>query len=137
MKSDLPISIQAASELIKKYSKLKSLVNRLEAQVNFQTMTSGWYGDEESIIEFVLFIESSQSFQKKINNSLEGEKIDFSDDVVNFYDSKNNTNTCFIALTDSESCLLDEHEKLLNGLLNKKLTKVLNLLAIHFDFKEI
>ena len=48
--SKLPISIKVTQVFAEQYPTLNSVINKLEAQVNFQTMTAGWYGDENNII---------------------------------------------------------------------------------------
>ena len=54
----LPISIVANDELKTRYQQLASHCNKLEAQLNFQTMTAGWYGDEDKVYQIRLLIET-------------------------------------------------------------------------------
>jgi len=125
----LPISIHVSTELKTQFSRLGSVSNKLEAQFNFQTLTAGWYGDEENIFLINLIIETADGFLlKKIHNH-QGTITEFSDDVFSFYNEAENETNCFIAITDSEQKLLSSQEKVLPVFINKKLQKILNLIA--------
>jgi hypothetical protein len=136
MESQLPISIKVNSLLTERFSTLKSIAIRLESQLNFQTMTAGWYGDEENILSLYFSIESAESFQE-ICSSYPADKEELADDVLYICDQNNQFQTCFVAITDVEQHLLSEHPKLLAGLLEKKLYKVLNMIAQKLNFSEI
>ena len=105
MNSQLPISIKINNHLTEQFAKLKSLVNKLEAQFNFQTMTAGWYGDEENIVEICFSLESPQSFEQAISKSLFSDKLTLADDVISFYDSSTNLRICFVAITERAQML--------------------------------
>ena len=62
MTVSLPISIHVCENLIEQFSKIMSVCNKLEAQLNFQTMTANWYGDEDNILLVRLCLETPQSF---------------------------------------------------------------------------
>lgn len=127
----LPISLSCNIELTEQFEKLHSILNKLEAQLNFQTMTAGWYGDEAHIIDIKLMVETEDSFHRKIDNNTHKQacRKDFADDVVCFIQQTPEKVFCYIALTQSEVALLTEHNKLLAGFVDKKLTKVINLTA--------
>jgi hypothetical protein len=137
MSVQLPISIKLNDELKCQFVKLKSITNKLEAQFNFQTMTAGWYGDEENIVDICLSVETPISFNEQTDTPSMNERIDYADDAVSFFDKDNNILHCFVALTESELILLDEHTKLLAGFVEKKLCKVLNLIAERLSFSPI
>lgn len=136
MTLQLPITIKVNAELLAHFDKLSSIVNRLEAQYNFQTMTAGWYGDEENIVGICFSLESPASFEQAILNSLL-DKITHADDVISFFDPTKSLRRCFVALTEAEQELLQQHAKLLKGLIDKKLSKALNLLANELGVAEI
>jgi len=137
MTVELPISLNCNHTLNTKFDKLNSVLNKLEAQLNFQTMTAGWYGDEDDIITIKLMIETESSLVSEEFADCEGLRIDFADDVVCFWQKQENLAHCYVALTTAETELLAQHAKLLNGLLTAKLTKVLNLFAKQLGFSEI
>ncbi|PCH93613.1 MAG: hypothetical protein COB83_13595 [Gammaproteobacteria bacterium] len=126
----LPISIYVCDDLKQQFVKITSTCNKLEAQLNFQTMTANWYGDEDSILLVQLHLATSQGFveQQKLMQQIETQT--YSDDVFSYYqDNEEQTLICHIALTDSELLLLNQQNKLLVSLLQVKLQKVLNLVA--------
>ncbi len=137
MENQLPVTITLNDELVVQFNKLQSITNKLEAQFNFQTMSAGWYGDEDNIVQISLSVESQQSFTAKINQPTDIEPIDYSDDVVSFFDEANNLMHCFVALTENEVLLLNEHPKLMASFVDKKLSKVLSLLAKELGFSEV
>ncbi len=134
MTEELPISINVDNDLVDKYPKIKSVINKLEAQFNFHTLTANWYGDEEKILLIQLALETPMSFsqhQAELEHAaLEGVVIsNFSDDVTCSFNESEQQLLCNIAITESELTLLDQQPKLLAGFLQTKLHKVLNLIA--------
>jgi len=131
----LPISIQVNEELVKQFSNINSVKNKLEAQLNFQTLTANWYGDENNILSIFLYLETEESFifhkkaLKENNEKSENEFVEYSDDVVScFYQTENKVVT-HILLTANELNLLTKSPKILAVFLQTKLLKVLNLTA--------
>jgi len=134
MTEQLPISINIHDDLVDKFPKIKSVINKLEAQFNFHTLTANWYGDEENILLIQLLLETPMSFKLKqaelAELSLdEVELSHFSDDVTCRFNDREQQLLCHIAITESELALLDQQHKLLVGFLQAKLHKVLNLIA--------
>ncbi|MDO6445990.1 hypothetical protein Q4493_09415 [Colwellia sp. 1_MG-2023] len=137
MESQLPISIKVNSLLSEEFSTLESIANRLESQLNFQTMTAGWYGDENNILNLCVSIESPEKFYDISIKTHSTVKSEFADDVIYLPDQMNNLHSCFVAITDVEQRLLCQHPKLLASFLDKKLIKVLNLIATELNFPPI
>lgn len=137
MRVQLPITIKINHELAVQFMKLKSFVNKLEAQFNFQTMTAGWYGDEDNIVGICFSLESPESFEQVTSNTQLLDKITLADDVISFFDQEKNLRICFVAITETEQNLLEQHTKLLKGYIDKKLSKALNLLTNELDVPEI
>ena len=130
MTEQLPISIRACDDLKQQYIKIASVCNKLEAQFNFQTMTANWYGDEDNILSLQLALETPQSLleQQELLQTIDIQT--HSDDVFSYYrKNQGQTLMCHIAITTTESALLEQQSKLLAGLLTVKLHKVLNLIA--------
>ncbi|WP_448566707.1 hypothetical protein [Thalassotalea ganghwensis] len=132
----LPITIVANDALKTRYQHLASHCNKLEAQLNFQTMTAGWYGDEDKIYQIRLLIETVDDlanylhqFQQDQNNANKQNLHQLADDVLCFDNQQQLHMDVVIALTDSEHALLTSNEKLVLPLMQKKLTKVMNLVA--------
>ncbi|NQZ81090.1 MAG: hypothetical protein HRT52_08765 [Colwellia sp.] len=137
MTVQLPISIQASKELLDKFAKLSSVSNKLEAQFNFQTLTAGWYGDEENILMIHLSLETPASFyfQKMQESAIPQDE--FADDVLSYHNVAENKINCYIAITDSEIILLVQQPKLLAGFIQAKIKKILNLIANKLSFEQI
>ncbi|NQZ21819.1 MAG: hypothetical protein HRT53_07125 [Colwellia sp.] len=129
MTEQLPISIQPSNDLMTQFSKIKSVCNKLEAQFNFQTLTANWYGDEDNILSINLYLETSNFFDLEKANIHQGEISNFADDVFSVYQKELPQINCFIAITPAELTLLGQQEKLLPIYIEKKLHKVLNLIA--------
>jgi len=130
MTEKLPISIQPSNELMDKFIQIKAISNKLEAELNFKTMTAGWYGDEENIHFINLIIDNGEEFLlQKIRNH-QGSITEFSDDVFSFYDETKNITNCFIAITETEQKVLSHQEKIVPVFIHKKLQKILNLIAV-------
>jgi len=134
MTAQLPITISIKSELVDKFPKMPSIINKLEAQFNFHTLTANWYGDEEHILLIQLLLDIPAGFMKS-QEELKFLATDtfqithFSDDVMCKFNERAQQLFCHIALTDSELELLEKQSKLLTGFLQAKLHKVLNLIA--------
>lgn len=134
MTEQLPITINIHHALIERFSKIKSVCNKLEAQFNFQTLTASWYGDEDNILSIQLFLETTSSLLDRNNalnklNSVNTLIKQFSDDVICCINDIELQLDCFVAMTESELALIQSQPKLLAGLIQVKLKKVLNLIA--------
>jgi len=129
MTETLPLVIRSSTELIGQFPRIAPVVNRLEAQFNFQTLTAAWYGDEDNVLSICLRLETPSGFARQIEPPHSGQRMDFADDVVCFQDKAANIIDCYIAITDSELALLIQNNKLLMGYIQVKLQKVLNLIA--------
>ncbi|PKI13035.1 hypothetical protein [Colwellia sp. 12G3] len=134
MTETLPITINVNTDLLDKFSKLKSVSNKLEAQFNFQTLTANWYGDEEDILIIHLCLETPASFNQRQEEfdqlSLSDVSVShFSDDVISCFNKGEQQLLCVIAITTSELELLTLQPRLLTGFIQAKLHKVLNLIA--------
>ncbi len=134
MTEQLPITINIHNELIDKSPQISSVINKLEAQFNFQTLTANWYGDEENILTIQLSLEIPLSFKQ---HQEELDKLPltevsishFSDDVISCFNQDEQKLLCHVAITHSELTLLELKPKILSGFLQAKLHKVLNLIA--------
>ena len=135
----LPISIQCCDGLLAQFPKIVSVCNKLEAQLNFQTMTASWYGDEENILFVSLSLETLESFEIAHKEKSHQEIHRYSDDVFSLNDSQEHGSIlrCYIAITTSEFIMLTQQPKLLAGFLQVKLPKVLNLIAKQFNLNTI
>jgi hypothetical protein len=131
MTEQLPISIDACDELVQQYTKIISVNNKLEAQFNFQTMTANWYGDEDNILFVKLFIETPARFILQKNELNDNNLQHYSDDAFSYLNNREKEQMliCHVAITETELTLLENQPKLLAGLLQVKLQKVLNLIA--------
>ncbi len=134
MTEQLPITLLPSDELCEKFSKLKSVANKLEAQLNFQTMTAGWYGDEDNILSLNIHLEAIDGFSFKKQQNYQGVLSEMSDDVFSYYFANENLIDCFICITNSELTLLNQKENLLPHYLDTKLQKVINLIAEQLNF---
>ncbi len=130
MNEQLPIIITVSDELVIMLPKLNAVKNRLEAQFNFQTMTTNWYGDEENSVFIELQLQAPEAFSElQEKHQQQSEFTLFSDDVFSVFVEQNKQLTCMVAITDSELTLLSSQQKLLTPYLQKKLHKVINLIA--------
>lgn len=134
MTEALPITIKINDGLLNKFSKIKSVTNKLEAQFNFQTLTANWYGDEDNILAIELDLETPVSFKQRQEelNKLSGNEFTishFSDDVICCFNEGGQQLLCAIAITTSELELLTLQPKVLTGFIRTKLHKILNLIA--------
>ncbi len=137
MTEKLPISIQVSDDLVVKIENISSVSNKLEAQLNFHTMTANWYGEEEHVLQINFYlcdISELGHCGEDEGNSLKKEFL--ADDVL-MVSSENRLVDCYVAITASELLLLQRAPKLLSGYLGKKLTKVLNLIAKRWALEAI
>ena len=131
MSEKLPISIISSAELAMQFGNINSITNKLEAQLNFQTMTANWYGDEDDILFVQLNLGTPQSFVAQQETAQQHDINNYSDDVFSFYENsiEERVLICHIAITNAELVLLEQQNQLLAVLLKVKLQKVLNLIA--------
>lgn len=145
MTEQLPISIYVCDDLTKQWVNINSITNKLSAQFNFQAMTANWYGDEDNILFIQLLLETPKGFAIQKRKQQENQQIKqvkrveiHSDDVFSVLDDKDSRQlVCTIAITESEQNLLEQQAKLLSGLLQIKLQKVLNIIAKRLNLKLI
>ena len=143
MTVSLPISIHVCDNLTQQFAKIISVSNKLEAQLNFQTMTANWYGDEDNILFVQLYLETPQSFMSEQKTQHETHQRQnfrsYSDDVFSYDETveSNQKLICHIAITETELALLTQQGKVLEALLRAKLQKVLNLIAIQLKLNPI
>jgi hypothetical protein len=127
MEETLPITISTSESLAKRYNKLTSVVNKQEAQVNFQTLAAGWYEDENNITQLDMILVGNDEYLKQLALESSDDKTEISDDVMLYI---NQTQLkCLIAITDAEMELLDEQPKVLSGYISIKVKKVINEIA--------
>ena len=124
MTETLPISIQVSNDLVAEIKNIASVSNKLEAQLNFHTMTANWYSDEATILIINFYLVS---ISELVNETTHANIEMLADDVM--LSSTYNLVDCHMAITPAESALIEQQPKLLSGYLAKKLTKVLNLIA--------
>ena len=136
MTETLPITIKASDDLIDQISNITSICNKLEAQLNFHTMTANWYGEEENVLlinfQLVSINEHNDSTSSAAQVSVEA----LADDV-RLLISTNDLVDCQVAITLAEFELIKQQPKILSGYLAKKLTKVLNLIADKYQLAHI
>lgn len=139
---ELPIKINVSDELSQylpeSFKRIKSTCNKLSAQLNFQTMTANWYNDERKIITITLELTSPKTYQHLLNQQKKSTIKVFSDDV--FLINNNNDKpiySVFVALTTKEQTLINTHPALSYPLIDKKFTKVINLLADYLAINKI
>jgi len=137
MTEELPISFKACDELQAIFPSLNSVTNKLEAQLNFQTLAAGWYGDEENILLISLYLQSPEDFAFQQTQSNGGDLTYFADDVFSYHNQQDQQLSCYIAITETELQLLSQQQKLLAGYLQKKVLKVINLIAIKLSLLAI
>ena len=134
---ELPITIKVSAELKDVLSSIDGVCNKLEAQLNFQTLAAGWYGDEENILLINIFLLSPEDFTFQKTQTPSGQLMAFADDVFSYHDEAKKQLDCFIAITESELALLTQQEKILASYLEKKALKVINLIAEQLCFTTI
>lgn len=140
MTEKLPITLHVSDELANQYQTFTAKCNKLEAMLNFQTLTASWYGDEEKVLSIQIYLltpsdffnHSSPKTNKKAHNLKEDNSsiiTQLSDDVlIETYENDLLIKT-YISITESEQELLNQHEKILINFTEKKLKKVLNSIA--------
>jgi hypothetical protein len=127
MTESLPISIQVNDDLVTKIKNIASVSNKLEAQLNFHTMTANWYNDEEHILLINFYLVTMSELNSAITKADGVDVETLADDVL--LSSTNSLLNCHVAITPAELILIKQQPKLLSGYLAIKLTKVVNLIA--------
>lgn len=130
MTEQLPINIEVSKPLTVLYPKIVGISNKLEAQFNFQTMTANWYGDENNLLSLTLHLMLPEQYQiqQQSENSEDITQKIYADDVFS-NEAQLNKIDAFLALTEKEQLLLEQHNKLLAGFIDTKIRKVINLIA--------
>ena len=131
MTTQLPITIHIANALTSLYPKLNATANKLEAQFNFQTMTANWYGNEDNMLSLTinLLLPCEYSDYRTLAQSSDKSCTVYADDVFSQIKGGTNYLEAFVALTDKEQLLIEQHKKLLPIIVEKKLKKVINLIG--------
>lgn len=130
MTSDLPITLAVNQQISSAFSHMPFVGEKLAAQLNFQTLTAGWYGNEQDVLKVHLCIVSKQQLTSKCDAPEHQQKLTvFADDVISYYQQSKQQITCYVAITDIEQKQLLATAKLSKIYMHTKLTKVLNLIA--------
>ena len=134
MNNKLPITISLGNTLRDEFPQFLAIASRLEAQFNFQTLMAGWYAEEETTLTTQLSIKHPLKLKTIISQYEDSEANDilitqFSDDVISVYTPKKHQISCNVAITESEMQLLATQPQILMQFIEKKLHKVLNLIA--------
>ena len=137
MTDQLPIAIRVSDELMLEIKNIAAISNKLEAQLNFHTMTANWYGDEENILQINFYLLNMTEFSCREECRANKTKAEFLADDVLMISSETRMVDCHVAITAAELQLLKQTPKLLSGYLGKKLTKVLNVIADNYQFEKI
>jgi len=137
MTEKLPISIQVSDDLVAKVENISSVSNKLEAQLNFHTMTANWYGEEEHVLQINCYLCNISELGHSGEDEENSLKKEFLADDVLMVSSDDQLVDCYVAITASELLLLQQTPKLLSGYLGKKLTKVLNFIAKRWTLETI
>lgn len=137
MTDQLPIVIRVSDALIFEIKNIAAISNKLEAQLNFHTMTANWYGDEENILQINFYLLNMAEFSCREKCRENKTKAEFLADDVLMISSEARMIDCYVAITAAELKLLKQTPKLLSGYLGKKLTKVLNVFADDYQFEKI
>jgi hypothetical protein len=138
MTEQLPINIEVSKPLTALYPKIVGISNKLEAQFNFQTMTANWYGDESNLLSLTLHLLLPEQYliQQQSKNSADITQKIYADDVFS-NEAQLNKIDAFLALTEKEQLLLEQHNKLLAGFIDTKIRKVINLIAADHQLSPI
>lgn len=138
MTEQLPINIEVSKPLTVLYPKIVGISNKLEAQFNFQTMTANWYGDENNLLSLTLHLMLPEQYQiqQQSENSADITQKIYADDVFS-HEAQLNKIDAFLALTEKEQLLLEQHNKLLAGFIDTKIRKVINLIAADHQLSPI
>lgn len=134
----LPLTVRADASLLAQSKKLAGVINKLEAQLNFQTLGAAWYEDEANIVEIECrLFPQLDFFALKKDQTQTPDCYIISDDVFYHYYPEQQQIYCSIAITYSEDDLLVAQPKLLAPLLQKKLLAVLNVIAEHLHYQPL
>lgn len=136
MTETLPISIQVSDDLAAEIKNIAAISNKLEAQLNFHTMTANWYGDEADVLQINFYLVAVNEFGNVARQTPNVGVETFADDVL-LLNSNNRLIDCYVAITAAESELIRQQPKLLSSYLAKKLSKILNLIADRHQFTQI
>ncbi|MDO6427271.1 hypothetical protein Q4489_09620 [Thalassotalea sp. 1_MG-2023] len=129
MSEALPITITAADEAKKSLPAIISVINKLEAQLNFITLTAGWFADPEHELAITFAINCLPFFPEQ-QFPVSDEFIALADDVHFAYHDEHRKYQCYVQLTDTEIALAKQKKSILAAILDKKLTIVLNEIAL-------
>ncbi len=136
MTETLPITIKSSDDLIDQISNIASICNKLEAQLNFHTMTANWYGEEENVLLINFQLISINEYNHPTSSANQVFEEALADDV-RLLSSTNDLVDCQVAITLAEFELIKQQPKILSGYLAKKLTKILNLIADKYQLEQI
>lgn len=125
MTESLPITISADDSINALFPKARSILNKLEAQLNFQSLTAGWYGNEENILSINVAVVISGTFKQETDTN---QAFEFPADDLAIYIDGLEVNL-LVAITEKEQLLLEEKTSLLSRFLQLKLIKATNTLA--------
>jgi len=127
MEDKLPITLIPSQILLSRYSKLATILNKLAAHVNFQTLAAGWYKDEQNVLGIDIYIIDDIEYQQQLNLESLGDRTEISDDVLLY--SNVRQLICFVAITQTEMKLLEKEPKILSGYITMKIRKIINEIA--------
>lgn len=125
----LPVCIFANDELKSWFANINQVMARLEAEVNFQTMLAGWYGDEDKLPAIEIAFTSATGFESFLSEQSTMVVNQLADDVFYRFNPDKKQATGFVCFTESELSLIEKHAKLLPGIAKAKLVKLIFAIA--------
>ncbi|WP_448548505.1 hypothetical protein [Thalassotalea fusca] len=126
----LPIQISATTSLQQAFKPLNRVLLTTEAQLNFQSMTAGWYGDEDNILNIQITLQNTQEFSEQVQREYLNEIVTlYADDVQSVATQDKLAFYIYIAVTEKEQVLFTQHHKLIEKICQTKIRKVINLIA--------
>lgn len=126
----LPVQISAHENVLAMYPVLKKALHQIEAHINFKTLAAAWYENEDDIIDIDCNFLTPDHFNTLHQSEREQTGyINIADDVFYLFDQNSQKLYCHIQITPAEGSLFITQPKVIKPLLEKKIIKILNVIA--------
>jgi len=118
--------------------KSQSLIERLQAWINFQTLAANWFADESQIVDVsIVLLPQNHFLDLELNTEQVWQSIQITDDYVYTANSKTNSANIYVGLSNTTLKSLMEHPEKVNEGFQEIIKNATNLVAPEFKLSKI
>ncbi len=118
--------------------KSQSLIERLQAWINFQTLAANWFADESQIVDVsIVLLPQNRFLDLELDTEQVWQSIQITDDYVYTANAEANTANIYVGLSNTTLKSLMKHPEKVNEGFQEIIKNATNLVAPEFKLSKI